>query len=662
MALRALEPPAARASHIFDLLAPFPGRAEFALRLAVICALTLLVVQIYQTPEPALTIYVAFFVIKSDRTASILVSIVMLLLMTFVIGMTLLLAMAVLDRPLWRVMTIILMSFCLLFAASASKLKEIGGIIALIAGYALDVLGSVQIGEVATRALLYAWLFVAMPASVSILVNLFVGPSPRRLVERNLAFRLRLAAEVLRDPDGRRRSEFDACLRAGPGELFAWLKHASLERTNDPDDLAALEQAARSTGALMALVDMVVQARHQVRSLAADLAACLEEMAVLLERGAYPIEIAFQSKVESDTPPALKPTFAMIDEVLADFAVSPPTEPAAATKKNGGFFVADAFTSRAHVQYALKATAAAMLCFFIYNILDWPGIHTAFITCFIVSLGTTGETIEKLTLRILGAMIGAALGLAAIVFVMPDITSIGQLMLIVAFVALASGWISAGRPRISYIGFQLAFAFFLCAVQGLAPEFDLAIARDRVIGIFLGNLVVAVIFTQIWPVTLTDRIDPAIVGVLRKLASMAKERVPWKRCSRLADVQTTLESVAQDMVVLEYEPPSIRADTDWLACRRRILAALHDCQGPLFLIDPSGPAMREERARRLDQLADTTDGRPPALRPAMRAANGSWGAPVVNESGTDAALDRLERVFACLNGCPSNRKLDHGVR
>ncbi|MFP3562467.1 FUSC family protein, partial [Paraburkholderia sp. SIMBA_049] len=76
---------------------------------------------------------------------------------------------------------------------SASKLRPVGATIALIVGYALDKLGSVPFGEVATRALFYAWLMVAIPVGVSICVNALLGPSPRRLAGRELARRLRVA-------------------------------------------------------------------------------------------------------------------------------------------------------------------------------------------------------------------------------------------------------------------------------------------------------------------------------------------------------------------------------------------------------------------------------------------------------------------------------------
>src|SRR5580704_2846675 len=182
---------------LLPLLAPFPGRLEFAARLALICALTTLVVEIYQTPEPALTAYVAFFVMKPDRAASVVTSIVMLLLISLIIGLVLVLTMQVIEQPLWRVTAMTLVSFCLTFAASASKLKPVAGTVALITAYALDLLGSVPGGELATRGILYVWLFVAIPAGLSILVNLVLGPAPRRLAERALAHRLRLSAEVL---------------------------------------------------------------------------------------------------------------------------------------------------------------------------------------------------------------------------------------------------------------------------------------------------------------------------------------------------------------------------------------------------------------------------------------------------------------------------------
>ena len=216
-------------------------------------------VEIYQTPDPALTAYVAFFMLKPDRTTSVIVSVVFILLMSLIIGAAMLIAMAVVDDAMWRVIAMTLLSFCLLFLASASKLKPVGAIVALIVGYVIALLGEIQIGEIATRALLYAWLFVAVPAGVCIAVNLLMGPTPRRLLEQGLAHRLRLAAAVMRGADERTREDFAAVLREGSGEFPAWLKAAGMERTSPPQDIAALQQAANSTAVILSLVDLVAR-------------------------------------------------------------------------------------------------------------------------------------------------------------------------------------------------------------------------------------------------------------------------------------------------------------------------------------------------------------------------------------------------------------------
>src|SRR5437016_3033301 len=88
--------------------------------------------------------------------------------------------------------------------------------------------------------------------------------------------------------------------------------------------------------------------------------------------------------------------------------------------------VADAFTNPAHVHFALKVTFAATFCYIVYEAIDWSGIHTAFITCTFIALETTEATMYKGTLRFVGCLIGGALALFAIVFLMPHMEKIGR--------------------------------------------------------------------------------------------------------------------------------------------------------------------------------------------------------------------------------------------
>ena len=484
-----------------------------------------------------------------------------------------------------------------------------------------NLLGTVHGGEIATRALLYVWLFIGIPAGVSIGVNLLLAPSPRLFAERALARRLRLAATMLRAPSEGIRRDFTECLREGNGELQKWLKLALVEKSAAREDIEALRQAATSSFEILAMIDVMdreVEAALPT-PLRERLILTLEAMARILDDGRYPVDIEFEEAADGapSLPPRADEVLASVREALSAFAeVAPNAQPHGkavpnathqAAKKSGGFLLPDAFTNPEHVRYALKTTAAAMFCYVLYSLLDWPGIHTCLITCYIVSLGTTAETVEKLTLRILGCLVGAAAGIAAIVYLIPSITSIGALMVVVFLGALVSAWVAAGSPRIAYAGFQIAFAFFLCVIQGAGPSFDMTTARDRVIGILLGNLVVYVIFANIWPVSVGKRIDPAIAALLRRLGALVTEVSKSARRSEAPELHEMLAGIERDLDLSSYEPPSVRRDGSWIGVRRRAADELGALFGPLLLTADKDLRISAQLANRLHRLANNLD-------------------------------------------------------
>jgi uncharacterized membrane protein YccC len=192
--------------------------------------------------------------------------------------------------------------------------------------------------------------------------------------------------------------------------------------------------------------------------------------------------------------------------------------PAAHSPKPKSFFVSDAFTNPAHVHFALKVTFAAMFCYIFYMAIDWSGIHTALITCTFIALESTGATLHKGVLRIGGCVIGGALALFTIVFLMPHMDTIASLIVVVACASAIAGWVATGTELISYAGLQIAFAFFYSVFQGYAPDTDLDNVRNRVIGILLGLIVTGLVFKYIWPERTIDRLRSALRRTLRQLA------------------------------------------------------------------------------------------------------------------------------------------------
>jgi multidrug resistance protein MdtO len=636
---------------IVNLLRPRPGRLGFAARLALICALTTLVVEVYQTPDPALTVYVAFFLNKPDRVESLILDVALTILITVIVGLLMLLSMLVIDAPLWRVVVMGALSVGFLTLAFASKLRPLAGIIVLIVGYGLDVIATFQFGELATRAVLYVWLFITIPAGVSVVVNLLIAPPPRRLAERALASRLRLAAAMLRGPDDEIRRGFSEHLHEGSGEIQAWLKLAGVEKTSPPRDLAALRQATQSTIAILAWVDVMDRTRGELlpRPLLDQLAETLEALAQVLCQGRYPLDIALDAHVgDSPLPAYAAELWSGIRNLLHGFAEPPAplSTPAPPAAPPAGFFMPDLLTNPEYVRHALKTTGAAMFCYALYTLLDWRGIHTCFITCYIVSLGTSAETIEKFVLRIAGCLIGAAAGLAAIVYVIPSLTSIGALLAVVFSVALASAWVAAGSARISYAGFQIAFAFFLCVIQGSSPAFDLSIARDRIVGILLGNLVVYLFFTRLWPVSVAKRIDPAITAVLRRLSAMAAATTAATRHTLGMEIQGALGNIEQDLDLLRYEPAAIRPAEVWLRARRRAAREIASLQTPLLWSAVQECGSAADFGARLEHVANTLAATPGTSVPQTdRATRRAAPARGPLDTLISAHLSRLETAL-----------------
>jgi multidrug resistance protein MdtO len=575
-------------------------RGGFALRLALICALTAALALHFQAPEAALSVYVVLFMNKPDRASSLLGSVALVGVITLVVGLMVLICGLVLDHPAWRVATMAGISLLLLWLVSASKLRPVGGTLTLVLAYAMDLLGSIPTGEVATRGFLYAWQLVAIPAGASIVVNLLLAPTPRSLLQSALAQRLRSAAAALAG-DVKAAQRLQDYLRAGLSECRLWLQRMSLEHSVPAKDLAALHAANEATFALLSSVDLTLSnpAANLPGSVRSSLGQRLTQMADIFAAGAYPVEIEAVAAGDAPLSELAATVLADINASLLGFAVAPQVAPAAPARASG-FFLPDAFSNPEHSRYALKTTAAAMFCYLLYSLLNWPGIHTCMLTCYIVSLSNLAESVEKLVLRLVGCLIGAALGLAAMVWVVPQLTSLPPYLALIFAGALLSAWVAVGSERIAYAGFQMALAFFMCVIQGAGPGFDMVLARDRIIGILLGNAVVYVVATRFWPVSVRGKIESGMDACLAALRQMLGAADVSTRRQLAASVQTLADAVQADLERANYEPPTLRPSLAWLNQRRQIASRMASLTAPLLL--PPGAAQLAVVERQLEEL------------------------------------------------------------
>ncbi len=88
--------------------------------------------------------------------------------------------------------------------------------------------------------------------------------------------------------------------------------------------------------------------------------------------------------------------------------------------------------------------------------------------------------------------------MGAQVFVLPYLDTITGFTLLFAVVTAISAWIATASARLSYLGVQLALAFYLINLQEFTIQTSLSIARDRVFGVLLGLVSMWLFFDRLW--------------------------------------------------------------------------------------------------------------------------------------------------------------------
>jgi multidrug resistance protein MdtO len=228
------------------------------------------------------------------------------------------------------------------------------------------------------------------------------------------------------------------------------------------------------------------------------------------------------------------------------------------------FFARDAFSNPAHVQFAVRGTMAAMATYIIYTAIDWPGLSTSIATCIITALSTIGSSRQKQFLRLGGVILGGIIiGFGAQIFVLPYLDSIAGFTLLFMAVTALSSWIATSSPRLSYLGVQLALAFYLINLQEFTIQTSLSIARDRVFGVLLGLMSMWLIYDRLWQKNALDEMQRLFARNLEMFAELTEqlpEKDQIKAIKRIRQLRDQLNAgfaavTAQaDAVLFEFGP------------------------------------------------------------------------------------------------------------
>jgi multidrug resistance protein MdtO len=626
-------------------LAPREGRGAAVARIATGCAITVAIAMVFQIPQPTYMTYIVFLLSKDEKNATVTAALGAFAAATLAVLLILGLELIDTAEPALRLPLMAMATFAGMFTARTFAM----GPISYLAGFLIVLLQTlvddVPSPEVLTRLTLWTWVVVFVPVAVTVIVNLLFGQGALTFMDRSVRKVLNELETSLAN------GAYRKCLPEWRARLIPLLATAQHNAEKAPRRGQITVSVIRALLEVLVILEAVPDdLPDTVRE---DLASRLRACRRAIESGNNAPEVHdFMAPVSQrvdagiERAPAVIALFSKLSVLYA--AIGRPgsspetTKPHPAPRRS---FVPDTFSNPVHWQFALKTTMAVMISYSIYTLLDWPGMRTAVVTCFFVALSSLGETVHKLVLRLSGAVIGGLIAGLCIVFVLPHLTDIGQLCLLIAAVSVGAAWIATSSELLSYAGLQIAFAFFLGVLQGYAPATDLTVLRDRIAGILLGNIVITIVFSSLWPQSARSGVRAALAEALRAIGAVIR-RSPNVDEARTRAVQALVQADhlrTLSLFELRMLPGGVPES--------RSLPPLSDIErlaGAAFVVttDSISPCVQPESTARLAQWADSaadslSRNQPAAPSPVLA---GPSAAPAAMEPDARLARHAIEQL------------------
>ncbi|QJI39433.1 hypothetical protein HKK52_00300 [Pseudomonas sp. ADAK2] len=657
-------------------LAPFPGRGNALLRNVVACTLVIILAMSLELPLLALSLIMVFFVSQTNVVLTRMAGILFIVSATLAIGIAILLLKFTYGYPLLRILLASVVFLVSMFGMRATRLGPLFFVVAIVTIYVQSLVDSVAQPELLLRACLWVWMAVVYPTLVTVLVNTLLLPQEPQ--------------QLLRQAMQRQLAQIDACLAAleegraklpvinptdvqhGVLSLHKLLKFASMRdavyRAREVQHLALITGVSRLYAATASLSTPVpdVEALAALREDCAALARSID-----LDPMALP-PLHSEALLRPLVPAALEE----MRDALRTLAASDSVTPASKTPVKEPMLASDAFSNPNYLLFALKTWLAAMLCYVFYNAVDWPGIHTVMLTCVIIALPSLGASTQKGLLRIGGCLVGSALALLCMVFVIPGLeTLVGLLAMSLPVIGLGA-WVAAGSERISYAGLQIMFCFALALLEQFGPSVDLTEIRDRLVGIVLGVVVSTLVHGLLWPEGEGDSLRRRLCATLQGIGGLLRAPTSGgstdhlheqsvRNWGQLADCEAMLARVALEPGWQQGEHEELTLFTQTvLAKARQILLLTGQLQRNRAAIDAQLPMPlrdwldgQQERlgvwltsyAARLQDQAVVVEGLPPIDPPAE-------GGP-----GADGLLRELRELRRLAGSLPDWQSFETGT-
>jgi len=569
--------------------APYPGRGSLVARMVIAATLVMLITMTFRLPFGVQAIY-ALVIARESHWATVRAVRMAVPILALAAGYVIVGTVVSLGDPMLRTLWVIVSLFFALLAIRI--ISDYGAAVGfgILVALSIPILDQHISTELKVTQTLWAAGQTSLAAIIAALVALFfAGLKPGDFLVRSIAERLASVEDLL-----------NVYATAHPVEentaktitRMAMLGTSALRRNIRRS--AYSPHYAEQMGVVVSLVGRLVDLagglvslgfgvsevdRNRIQTLAQTIAGLRADL--LGGRVPRISQFPVDSSTAQTMPllPQMERTVSLMSEVCVGFkslsTYAPPLSDEGDPPPR--LFVCDALSNPEHIRFAAKGCLAASLCYLIYTALDWYGISTAVVTCILTALTTIGSSRQKQVLRIAGAVVGGlVIGMGSQVFVLPYLESISGFTLLFVAVTFVAAWFATSGPRVSYFGIQLALAFYLINLQEFKIQTSLTVARDRVVGILLGLLMMWLVFDQLWSSPTGAEMRKAFISLFRLLAQLVTQPVSDKHgvaIERSYSLRETINSgfnqvrALADAVWFEFGP-SRRQD---LALRSRIL-------------------------------------------------------------------------------------------
>jgi multidrug resistance protein MdtO len=517
-------------------MSPTPERWAAALRLTLSCLICTVPVMAFHLQQSLIVFILMFVISKEDTTTTLLGTI--LGIVGFTIGCAGLLAiyLCALDLEWLRVLAVPAFITLGLFLNRAVTLGPLGTAISLPLALGMITPDTVSSPEYLNRYPFYFWWAGVLGLSVNLAVQYLLNPKTSHWVlVRGMAARLDAVEAMLRrramgETKQTSRSSISSFAFTGAAEELHLLKLAGiiepvlkqrqLQFTAEiilMDRLvttaAALENWPAATGndskkrRLLRVADACALWRSAVQENRAPNLSTLPPE----EKSGDPGDEALPLLAEMERVVQLLPLAYRADKLPEELKLPP---------ARGGALAPDAFTNPEYVHFAVKGALAGFICYLIFTMFAYQGIYTSVITCVVCSLSTIGASVQKGILRLAGAFVGGLLGVVTLMYIFPNLDSLGGFWFPFGAVTALAAYVHFGSPSISYCGFQIGLAFFKCTLQSYGTYTELRVVRDRFVGIALGLLVFGFINSRLWPVSALKTVQMKLADIFHLLAHL----------------------------------------------------------------------------------------------------------------------------------------------